>query len=203
MKIHELTDKQIRNNISDLYLDAVRLGEPASANWYRKAHDDCKVIANLYELPLEVFIGVVAALSPRMTWHYNIREAVRLIHGMRIRAYGANRAKALRILNGEKPLDVLGGNKVRSFYVNILSRGEDDSRVTIDVWALRVALGKHLEGQTGYVTDKQYHRLVSAYKDVAKKFGVLATELQAITWVHIKHLSRPVDGRQITLGLGV
>ena len=204
MRVHEASDSFFIENITDLYLDATRLGDDvASRDWYAKAHEDCDTIARVLDLPTDVFIGVVAALSPRMTWYYNIANAVRLVNGLSTRAYGRNVAKGKRILAGELPLDVLGGNKVRAFYRNILSRGEDCSEVTIDTWALKAAMGKDAWGdKISGITDKQYRRLEDAYKSVAGKFGIPATELQAVTWVHIKHQAQnQIDGRQLVLGL--
>ena len=206
MKIHEASDNFIVDNITDLYLDATRLGEElASRDWYAKAYKDCETIAGVLDLPTDVFIGVVAALSPRMTWYYNIANAVRLVNGLSTRAYGRNTAKGKRILRGEEPLSVLGGNKVRAFYRNIRSRGEDCAEVTIDTWALKVALGQEAWGdKISNITDKQYHRLEGAYKAVASEFAIRPTELQSVTWVHIKNQVRSqIDARQLVLGLGV
>lgn len=202
MKIHETDNDTLEQNIHSMYASAIALGDTiASRDWYTKAYDDCKVVADSQGVPFETFVGVVAALSPQMAWYYNLREAVRLVNGMTVRSYPANRAKGKRILAGEKPLDVLGGNKVRSFYANILSKGKDDSAVTIDTWALRIAIGE-TKGHANGITDKQYARLRTAYQNVARAIGILATELQAVTWVHIRNIAkRPLDGRQMTLGL--
>ena len=201
-KIHDTSDIKLRKHIRDTYDSATVLGDTiASRDWYSKAYDDCETVARSQGVPFEVFVGVVAALSPQMAWYYNLREAVRLVNGLTVRSYPMNRAKGKRILAGEKPLDVLGGNKVRSFYANILSRGKDDSEVTIDTWALRIAIGE-TKGHSNGITDKQYGRLRSAYQHVAREIGILATELQAVTWVHVRNVAkRPLDGRQMTLGL--
>ena len=67
-----------------------------------------------------------------------------------------------------------------------MSAGEDDKDVTIDTWALRIACDD--VKYNGSITDKQYARLRRAYQNVADNFGILATELQAITWVHVRSL---------------
>jgi hypothetical protein len=186
MKIHEYSDKQLIDNITHYYLSAIQAKQDHAGTWYRDAHDECKVIAEYYDIPFETFVGVVAALSPQMNWKYNVREAVVLVKGGNPLGYGKNIQKAKVILAGAPPLDVLGGNKVRSFYQNILSAGEDDKYVTIDTWALRIACDD--VKYSGRITDKQYARLCKSYQHVADRFGVLATELQAITWVHVRSL---------------
>ena len=184
MKIHELDDDTIRNNITELYLSAVRAEQLHASDWYTSAKRECEVIARSLDIEFHVFVGVVAALSPQMNWKYNVREAVKLCKGGQPLGYGANISKARVILNGAPPLDVLGGNKVRSFYRNLLDGGENDEHVTIDTWAARIATGNYSEQVS--ITDKQYTRLVNAYKAVASRFGLNATVLQAITWVHVR-----------------
>ena len=184
MKIHEMHDDVINENITELYLSAVRARQEHAGDWYPCAKRECEVIARSLGLKFTVFIGVVAALSPQMNWKYNVQEAVKLCTGKRCLGYGANISKAKVILAGAPPLEVLGGNKVRSFYRNLLDAGECDDYVTIDTWAARVATGNYTESVS--ITDKQYGRLVKAYRSVAHRFGLNATVLQAITWVHVR-----------------
>jgi hypothetical protein len=184
MKIHELDNETITSNIKDMYVSAIRAEQLHAGDWYRSAKRECEVIARSLGIPFETFVGVVAALSPQMNWKYNVREAVKLCKGQQALGYGRNIVKAKVILGGAPPLDVLGGNKVRSFYRNLCDGGEDDSHVTVDTWAARIATGNYSEAVS--ITDKQYKRLVSAYQSVADDFGVKATELQAITWVHVR-----------------
>lgn len=184
-KIHELSDREIIDNITHYYLGALNAKQEYAGDWYRNAHEECKVIARSMGVAFEAFVGVVAALSPQMNWKYNVREAVNLVAKNYALGYGQNIAKARVILAGADPDEILGGNKVRSFWRNLLDGGEDDRYVTIDTWALRIALRDPGYPAKG-ITDKQYHRLVRLYQHVADNFGISATELQAITWVHIR-----------------
>jgi hypothetical protein len=182
-KIHDIEYDVIVNNITSMYESAV-IGEQGHAlNWYKRANKECRVIAEFYGLTLECFVGIVAALSPQMNWKYNIREAVSLVTKGYALGYGANVTKARVILAGAPPLDILGGNKVRSFYLNIMDPSCDE--VTVDTWALRIAAGDPGYPASG-ITNKQYARLREAYREVADKVGLVACELQAITWVHIR-----------------
>ena len=184
MKIHEIHDDVIHENITELYLSALRAEQTHAMDWYPCAKRECEVIAHSLGIEFEVFVGVVAALSPQMNWKYNVQEAVKLCKGRACLGYGMNIRKAKVILAGAPALDVLGGNKVRSFYRNLLDAGECDDYVTIDTWAARVATGNYSESVN--LTDKQYARLVKAYRSVAQRFGLNATALQAMLWVHVR-----------------
>ena len=186
IRVHELSEKELTDNITHYYLGALNAKQEFAGDWYRSAHSECECIAKSLDVDFETFVGVVAALSPQMNWKYNVREAVVLVKGGQPLGYGANISKARVILNGAPPTEVLGGNKVRSFFSNIMSAGEDDRDITIDTWALRIACN-NVKYQ-GSITDKQYARLRTAYQQVADNFGILATELQAITWVHVRSL---------------
>lgn len=132
--------------------------------------------------------GVVAALSPRMTWEENLSAAARMLETARV--FGSilpavntipNRLKAYRIAKGEAPLDVLSGNKTRAFYRNLIG---NERAVTIDVWAMRVA---GLERNS--LTDRQYQRVCAAYREVAREAGTQPRTLQAATWISIRGAS--------------
>ena len=202
MKIHEVPDEQFVKNIRNTYLDAIRLGiDLASRDWYIVARNDCQALAELVDLPLRTIVGIVAALSPGLNWEYNVGAAFRLIKGMKCPAYGKNVTKGERIFAGEEPLIVLKGCKVRAFYCNIISSGQDCDCVTIDRWAVKAAMGQDTWNETTPApTLKHYTRIENAYKSVARDLGILATELQAITWIHVKNQVRhPVDTRQMIL----
>lgn len=206
MKVHEVSDETFVTNISNVYLDAVRLGDDVTTrDWYTIARNDCQAIAEQFDLALKVVVGIVTALSPATFWQRNLRATMRLIQGLRCEGYKANVIKGQRILAGEEPLDVLGGDKVRAFYRNIISSGDDCSCVTVDRWATKVALGRtEWNSIQKAPTKKQYVRLENAYKSVSRDLDIPVTELQAITWSHIKHQVRhPVNENQMILGLGV
>jgi hypothetical protein len=123
----------------------------------------------------DIGAGVVAALSPRIRWDVNLRLArdllrERPIHGV----FRANFYKAERIRCGESPLDVLGGDKTRSFYANLAG---DLWAVTVDVWAMRAA-GLNRKS----LTPLQYGKVATAYRAVAGEVGLLPGQFQAVVW---------------------
>lgn len=101
--------------------------------------------------------------------------------------FKANKAKALRILKGEEPLDVLSGAKVRAFFACIMGEGNE---VCVDRHAWAIAAGPEAAGLS--LTDKRYRETAEAYRSAAGAlrlaFPSLASDLtpagvQALTWV--------------------
>ena len=100
--------------------------------------------------------------------------------------------------------DQLGGaHKVRSFYNNIVNP-EIDGHVTMDTHAIAALLGKPLSGAMDEVSHNFGTKLVGgsrvfgvsglyagnaeAYRNVAGQVGLLARELQSITWESVRLL---------------
>jgi hypothetical protein len=117
-------------------------------NWYTAAYDQAVFLADYYGTYSATQVaGVLAALSPQVSWKRNVELAesaiVSHLSGLPITGQtGDNCAKAQRVLDGSSPLDVLGGLKVRAFYQCILAKGQTDS-VCIDRHALRRWYGVH------------------------------------------------------------
>ncbi len=186
---------QTRNKVYGSYRNIIKCYETAStvsiqngAIWYREANDTATMIGQLsgYKSYQALFVGagILAALSPQVEWGDNIQWAIQLVvKGIRKQTY-ANHNKALRILQGEKPYNVLGGAKVRAFYKAIVAP-EGSGEPVIDRHALAIYMGRN-------VTEKELHYLESpkvmgklqgAYKRASNEVGIHHHELQAITWV--------------------
>lgn len=185
--------RRLADNILAVYDRATEHEREHAADWYREAHT---LAESLSPGDIERGAGVIAALSPQQSWTRNVQTATLAFERGTACEYvdadgetvkqlglGANCVKADRILNGAHPLDVLGGDKVLSFYDNILNPGGD--AVTIDRHAYDVANAKR-------GTDKSrdrlnlagmYARYVDAYKLAARELNLGALELQAIVWV--------------------
>jgi hypothetical protein len=152
--------------------------------WYDYAGRFCAGLDLDHDLPSGTSAGVVAALSPLQSWESQVKYTPAVIvaglAGERIPGAGwfANKDKAARILQGEAPLDVLGGDKVRSFYRNLTG---DWSAVTIDRHAVNIA------GWTGAKHDNRsnnphYATIATAFRQAAKTLGLAPAEIQALTW---------------------
>ena len=153
-------------------------------NWYRNA----RVLAETLS-PDDVSkgAGVIAALSPLQSWPLNVRNATSVFDTGTCKGLSRNVDKAERIYNGEAPLSVLSGEKVRSFYLNIM--GDDTvNAVTIDRHAIDVACGvvqsdadraAAIKGKAGY------GKVAAMYVEAASIIGgITPAQLQAIVWVY-------------------
>jgi thermostable 8-oxoguanine DNA glycosylase len=93
--------------------------------------------------------------------------------------------KAERILGGEDVWDVIGGNKVTRFYLNLIGREEV---ATIDMWTLRGLLGDDTltDGDYKALTDKSYAALECVLQAEARKVGLTTAQYQAVLWIVIR-----------------
>ena len=169
--------------------------------WYAKAYEECRIIAETYDLPIHIVIGVVSALSPNNRWTSNIANARDMIRAwdlhhdiddVSVSTYNAMKEKAWSILNADRMLTIdevkaiLNGKKIVCFYENIL--GEDTC--TIDGHARNIAYNQRVnltDGKTS-IGKLEYANLQEAYVQASKRCRVngrrlKAYELQAITWV--------------------
>ena len=173
------------------------------ATWYRRASDAAAIIASRYGIAANTVAGVVAALSPNNKWERNVTDADQLCRAfalgghtaadrVKVSTYGANKLKALRILAGESPLNVLGGLKVRAFYGCIIG---DDSAVCIDGHAYAVWAGERIPTtKTPNIGAKLYDSISADYICAADTInGIMgasysAAQIQAITWLAYRRL---------------
>lgn len=153
-------------------------------NWYANALGIAQAISRKHDLPLATAAGVIAALSPQAAWDRNVSDAWTLAGGSEPRVKPDSLAKAQRIIDGEHPLDVLRGNKVRAFYAAIMG---DHSVVVVDRHAASCYANRKLsDAQVRPVfatSGKLYRRIASAYKRAAKVAGVAPCAMQAVAWV--------------------
>lgn len=173
--------------------------------WYVEAQASAKRTAIRHDLPLNIVVGVIAAISPNNRWERNVSDANNLIDAylsgkgpddIKVSCYNAMKAKAWSILDAMPDTDdeiiaILNGQKIVSFFCNIM--GYDTC--TIDGHALNIARGERV-GLTTNKTNigkKLYGELQTAYAKAARRTKVngrhlKAFELQAITWVAWKRI---------------
>lgn len=178
------------------------------SDWYAAAYKACRGIADSYGLRPQVAVGVVAALSPNNRWQKNLLDAEHLCRiftagtladcqALRVSTFGVNKAKAIRILAGEAPLDVLGGLKVRSFYECMV--GGHDNSVCIDGHAYSVWLGQYIPTtKTPKISEKLYSAIAADYVAAAAVIRQItgqwytAAQVQAVTWTVWQRIRREV-----------
>jgi len=191
--------------IAKLYNQAGEAEKQDGQAWYPEAKQICEVIANKFGIHVNKVIGVVAALSPATNWKQNIADAHNLVMAFStgqnprdvvVTTYGNNKRKAIAILEAPGILgQTIAGflnsgtlNKTTSFFWNIVNPG-DDSYVTIDRHAIRIAIGSKQADDIA-ITEKRYKDVVKSYQIAAKSLGISAISLQAAVWVAYRRISQ-------------
>jgi len=186
-------------NIKTIYELATPEERKHGFTWYKIANIECLKIADKFEMPLYIVVGVVAALSPNNKWDRNITNGHDLIEAfingdhmesVKVSTYHKMKEKAWCILESmpdyEEIKRQLNGQKIVCFFENIM--GEDTC--TIDGHARNIYYGERI-GLTNDKTNigkKEYQFLQSEYKKLANQYGIKAYEMQAITWVAWRRL---------------
>jgi hypothetical protein len=150
-------------------------------NWYADAHSFARTLDRRYTRAA----GIIAALSPQTSWATNRMLATRAYaDGTASGSLGASCAKADAILSGLAPLDVLGGDKVRSFFDNI-ARPKTSQAVTIDRHAHDIAVYQRMMSAPRQLLTRKggYEMFADLYREAAGTVGILPLQVQAITWV--------------------
>lgn len=159
-------------------------------SWYLDAHNTARVLD-----PNRVHraAGVIAALSPMMGWEANKRAAMLAYKREFADGLGLSRncQKANRILYGEHPLDVLGGNKVRAFYATIENPTGDIDPV-IDRHAFDIAVGEVTDDKRRSALSRKgvYAEFAHVYREAAILVGIGSAQMQAVTWVTWRDLKK-------------
>lgn len=163
------------------------------------------------ERAIERAVAVIAVLSPRLAWSKNV-ELARWIYAEaatakqtphatwwvrengsvldRFPGLKANGKKAIDILLGHAPEEVVSGPKVTAFY-HAIANPNDPRGIVIDRHAFDVAVGRVMDDRTrGIVLGRKgaYEQFVRAYERAAEQLqnefpGITPAEVQAITWV--------------------
>lgn len=163
-------------------------------SWYLDAHNVANILSP--ESP-EMGAGVIAAMSPMMGWETNKRAAFLAFERGTADGLGLSRnvAKANRILAGEKPLDVLGGDKVRAFYSTILAPHSQDVVPVIDRHAFDIAVGMVTDEKARSSLSRKgvYLDFAAVYIDAAKVAGISSSQMQAVTWVAWREMKKGTE----------
>lgn len=170
--------RALARRLSRIYQRTTDDVRKAGAAWYRQARLKAYHMAQATGHTLRTAAGVIAALSPRLSWTANVRAAHMVLGGLTPSGvFKASLAKAIAIREGMKPLSVLGGPKVRAFYRALIGH---DSAAVVDVWVARAA------GVGTQLTPKAYAEVASALKLAAREAKVPTAHLQAAVWVEVR-----------------
>lgn len=182
------TNTDFTANILRIWLEADETSMVAGMTWYSRAMDFARELDP--ENPHRA-AGVIAALSPMLSWARNRVLAQHIYNGGRDGCLSANITKAVRILDGESPESVLSGPKVRAFYFNIVGVGSVET-VTIDRHTIDIAVGSPLPDsvRATYMGKRKRADIASAYVKVADILSemtgenIMPFQVQAVTWVY-------------------
>ena len=177
-------------NIVNTFFSASDEDLAAGMEWYSVAHAHAVRIAG--DDGAAIGAGVIAALSPQLGWTYNLELAERAFRDEKASGcVGANTNKANSIMwHYADPLDILGGQKVRAFYLAILEP-HHVTAVVIDRHAFDIAVGRVTDDVTRRVLARVgvYEIFADAYRAAAhiisEAFGetVAPSAVQAVTWL--------------------
>jgi hypothetical protein len=164
--------------------------------WYPRAEALIADLAERHAVPRPQVAGVIAALSPQQRWRRNIISADAILRGEPHAAagYAPNRAKAQRIAEGAPALQVLGGDKVRSFWANLYGSRQ---AVTIDTWMQKAVTGTTRMGEQP--KGARYRRIERATISAAAIVGETPREFQAAVWLAIRP---PMEHHKDTIAIG-
>ena len=191
---HTVKSATLKKKILAHFNDAKPLEVLEGAQWYDSANSDIQALATAYDMPARTVAGVVAVLSPRMRWSENISEAASIIQQYYADVTAESAHSITFLQNVRKAYSVLAGDdsairgpKVTAFYRNLLG---DPTVVTVDIWAIRAAIGKTLRDSKG--TDRAPNKteqaaITKAYETAAREVGISPAKLQAIVWVVVRN----------------
>lgn len=191
---------QYVRNILRVYRSATASDIANGVEWYARANREAESIASSTGLNILTVIGVMAALSPNNKWERNKQDAANMcaayvsgrdMDSFNVCTYNKMKHKAWSILQDnltthDDILTRLNGQKIRSFYSNIVGLDE----VTIDGHAYNIAINKRqvLTSDDTNIGVRLYRELQAAYVRAAKRVGVEPHVLQAVTWTAWKRI---------------
>lgn len=156
----------------------------ASLDWYFILNDYAKNLAERNNITLIQAAGIISALSPMITFQTNLRDAERFAATRRLdnlATYMVQRKKALAIIGvktEEEVLKILGGNKTKAFFLNIL-KPETSQDVTIDSWMIKFFGFKS-------ITPKRYRQASEVIAKIASEMALKPHQVQALIWVGMR-----------------
>ena len=182
------------SNIIKVYKQANASELDHGSVWYADAQDAAQVIADKYQLPLHIVIGVIAALSPTNKWELNLRNADDMcriftqggyVEDTKPSTYKTMRDKAWHILQS-MPHDlagvvfILNGPKISDFAQCIA--GEDVCVIDGHAWCIANDDRRTMQ-EVPNIGKKLRLELQQAYSKAGKKYNMTAFQMQAATWV--------------------
>lgn len=191
--VAELPDAAtMATRIDAVYAQALESEHFDGRAWYSAAGSIARVVAGGHDISHEAGAGILAALSPQCSWDENVVRALAHADGEDVGATADSLSKADRLASGADAFDVLGGRKVRSFWRNILGQHH---HVTVDRHAVAIVFGRALSDREIKLLERPgpYVIIAAAYRAAARRHGIEASTLQAVTWLAWRRLKGDRD----------
>jgi len=148
--------------------------------WYSVAHHVAHQVAGVAGCSVSSAAGIVASLSPLVSWSVNVRNSFHVAAGRPVGYLGAQLHKARRMLAGEAPNTVLSGVKERAFYGSILEP-HTSTTACIDRHMLVAAYGGDASRAAKWADGIE--RCQRAVFKVARSHAIPVPAAQAIIWI--------------------
>lgn len=191
-----LSTEQMVQNILAVFEQATDEELVHGRTWYATAKESCQLIADCNGLPLDVAVGVVAALSPTNKWEKNLIDTMALCiafvdggyhEDVKCSTYNTMKEKAWGILEGVEDIAAhLNGPKITDFFHCIMG---DESACVIDGHAWCIANDdRRAMQEVPSIGKKAREQMQEAYAIAGKRAGMAAYQMQAVTWVAWRRL---------------
>lgn len=148
-------------------------------DWYPRAEVIVRRWSRIYNRHPHIVAGIIAVLSQRQRWQFNLLQAERCLQGFTPKGLKLAVIKALRLYDHDlERLSVIKGPKVEAFHKAIL--GNMDS-VVLDSHMIRAAYPDKRS-----LSVKQYEALADVLREEAASVGVPPAHFQAVVWCQIR-----------------
>lgn len=171
------------------------------STWYYDAYQWAQETANTLYYPIQTVVAVTALLSPLTEWELNKRRAIRVLEsynrGEKVSVHTkSTMAMVYSCLDGK---DYKFGPKTGCFYHNILNPSDSNANVTVDSLAISILLGLgHVPG-TYAMKENTLQIAQDIYREVAHKYGIAPSALQAATWEKSNRLRKDNRGLAVVV----
>ena len=187
------------DNILACYMQSLNSEVANGKLWYADAKQAAQDMADKYELPLHVVVGVIAALSPTNNWSRNLVDADKMldtfvlggyVESCKPCTYKTMRDKAWSILQS-MPHDnddvafILKGPKITDFFYCIM--GKNVCVVDGHAWCIANADRRTMQ-EVPNIGKKLRLEIQQAYASAGERVGLTAYQMQAATWVTWRRL---------------
>lgn len=193
------THETLTNNVLVAYESALKELHVSTLKrafgWYAHANKWVQETAETYGETFDRTLWLTAYFSANADWQTNKKTVQQALETPLPKLYTLEGMYATQRMRREAA-SLLRGNihpkqhtltaphsralKVPNFWANI-GQPLDPVPVTIDRHAARIATGND---EDSVPSGGAYHRVADAYRDAADTAGILANQIQAVTWVH-------------------